>query len=146
MTPNVIAQTSAKVAMASRFLGLVGSLPLEAQLLWLPNQQAHDPDSWTAPHLLQLKMEYDVLIHKYGCKVQEMYTVQDHPPPPSEFLLLPPLDGLYKAYVRNQELPQPGDSRPVMPQSQHALSQQMMKYWGPWETNMQKSTNLRMLQ
>jgi hypothetical protein len=33
-------------------------------------------------------MEYEVLINKYGCKVQEMYTVQDHPPPPSEFLLL----------------------------------------------------------
>ncbi len=28
LTPNVIAQTSAKVAMASRFLGLVGSLSL----------------------------------------------------------------------------------------------------------------------
>ena len=28
LTPNVIAQTSAKVAMASRFLGLVGFLPL----------------------------------------------------------------------------------------------------------------------
>ncbi len=27
LTPNVIAQTSAKVAMASRFLGLFGSLP-----------------------------------------------------------------------------------------------------------------------
>ncbi len=40
-----------------------------------------------------------------------MYTVQDHPPPPSEFLLLPPLDGLYKANVRHQELLQPGDSR-----------------------------------
>jgi hypothetical protein len=73
LTPNVIAQTSAKVAMASRFLGLVGSLPLEEQQLWLPNQQAHDPDSWTALHLLKLKMEYEVLIKKYGCKVQEMY-------------------------------------------------------------------------
>jgi hypothetical protein len=31
LTPNVIAQTSAKVTMASRFLGLVGSLPLEEQ-------------------------------------------------------------------------------------------------------------------
>jgi hypothetical protein len=72
--------------------------------------------------------------------------VQDHPPPPSEFLLLPPLDSFYKAYVRNQELPQPGDSRPVMPPSQRALSQQMIKYWEPWETNMQKSTNSRMLQ
>ncbi len=117
-TPNVIAQASAKVDVASRFLGLVGFLPLEEQQLWLPNQQAHDPDSWTAPHLLQLKMEYEVLINKYGCKVQEMYTVQDHPPPPCEFLLLPPLDCPYKVYVQNQELPQPGDSRPVMPPSQ----------------------------
>jgi hypothetical protein len=48
--------------MASRFLVLVGSLPLDEQQLWLPNQQAHDPDSWTAPHLLQLKVEYDVLM------------------------------------------------------------------------------------
>ncbi len=72
--------------------------------------------------------------------------VQDHLPPPSEFLLLLPLDSLYKVYVRNQELPQPGDSRPVMPPSQRALSQQMMKNWRPWETNMRKSTNSRMLQ
>jgi hypothetical protein len=75
-----------------------------------------------------------------------MYAVQDHPSPPSEFLLLPPLDNLYKVYVRNQELPQPGDSRPVSPPSQHALSHQMMKYWGPWETHIQKSTNSRMFQ
>jgi hypothetical protein len=61
LTPNVIAQTSVKVTMSSRFQGLVGSLPLEKQ------QQ-----------------------------VQEMYTVQDHPPPPSEFLILPPLNSLYK--------------------------------------------------
>jgi hypothetical protein len=68
------------------------------------------------------------------------------PPPPPECLILPPLDSLYKAYVRNQELLQPGDSRPVRPSSQCALSQQMMKYWGPWENIMQKSTNSRMLQ
>ncbi len=36
---------------------------------------------------------------KHDCKVQEMYTVQDHPPPPNESLLLPPLDSLYKAHV-----------------------------------------------
>jgi hypothetical protein len=57
LTPNVITQTSAKIDMASRFLGLVGSLPLDEQKLWLPNQQAHDPDSWTTPHSLHLKME-----------------------------------------------------------------------------------------
>jgi hypothetical protein len=33
LTPNVIAQTSAKVVMSSRFLGLVGSLPLDEQHL-----------------------------------------------------------------------------------------------------------------
>ncbi len=81
--------------------------------------------SWTVPHFLQLKMEYDVLINKYGCKVWETYTVQDHPPPPSEFLPLPSLD---------------------RSPSQLVLSQQMMNYWGPWEINMQKSTNSRMHQ
>ncbi len=45
LTPNTIAQTSAKVAMASRFLGLVGSLTLDEQKLWLPNQMVHDPAS-----------------------------------------------------------------------------------------------------
>ena len=33
LTPNVIVQTSAKVDMTSRFLGLVGSLPLDEQHL-----------------------------------------------------------------------------------------------------------------
>ncbi len=45
LAPNVIMQTLAKVAMASRFLGLVGSLPCKEQQLWLPNEQAQDPDS-----------------------------------------------------------------------------------------------------
>jgi hypothetical protein len=45
-----------------------------------------------------LKMGYDVLVNKYGCKVQEMYTVQDHPPP-TEVLLLPSLHTLYKTHV-----------------------------------------------
>ena len=110
--------------MTSRFLQLVGSLPPEEQKLWLPNQLAHDSDSWHASHLLNLKKGYDVLINKHDCKVQEMYTVQDHPPPPNESLLLPRLDRLYKTHVRNQELPHPGDSRPVMPPSQNALSKQ----------------------
>ena len=60
LTPNVLAQIAAKVAMASRFLKLVGSLPPEEQQLWLPNQTAHDPDSWHAPHLLNLKTGYDI--------------------------------------------------------------------------------------
>ena len=45
LTPNVLAQISAKVVIPSRFLKLVGSLPPEEQQLWLPNQTAHDPDS-----------------------------------------------------------------------------------------------------
>ena len=84
MTPNTIAQTSAKVAMASRFLGLVSSLSPDEQNLWLPNQLVHDPDTWTVPHLLQLKREYESLVDKYGCTVQEMFTVQDPPAPPSD--------------------------------------------------------------
>jgi hypothetical protein len=72
LTPNVLAQISAKVAMASRFLQLVGSLPPEEQKLWLPNQLAHDPDSWHAPHLLNFKTGYDILVNNHNCKVQEM--------------------------------------------------------------------------
>ena len=75
LTPNVIAQTSAKVAMTSRFLGLVGSLPLDEQHLWLPNQLVNDPGTWTAPHLLQLKREYVSLVDNYGYVVEETFTV-----------------------------------------------------------------------
>ena len=57
LTPNVIAQSSVKVAMATRFLVFVGSLSLEEQKLWLRNQLVHDPESWTVPHLFQLKRE-----------------------------------------------------------------------------------------
>jgi hypothetical protein len=49
--------------------------PPEEQQLWLPNQTAHDPDSWHAPNLLNLKMGYDILVNNHHCKVQEMYTV-----------------------------------------------------------------------
>ncbi len=109
LTPNVLVQISSKVVMASRFLQLVGTLPLEEQKqeqkLWHPNQLAHDPDSWTTPHFLNLKTDYDILVNKYDCKVQEMYTVQNHPPCPNDSLLLPPLDKLHKDHVRNQELP-----------------------------------------
>jgi hypothetical protein len=117
LTPNTIAQTFAKVAMASRFLGLVRSLSPDEQNLWLLNQVVHNPDTWTAPHLLQLKREYDILVDKYECVVQETFTVQDPPAPPSDTLLLPPLKCLYKANVRIQLRPQPGDSRPVLPPS-----------------------------
>jgi hypothetical protein len=87
----MIIQTSAKVDMSSRFLGLVGSLPQDEQSIWLPNQVVHDPDTWTSPHLLQLKREYDILVNNHECIVQEMYTVQDHPTSPSGTLLLSPL-------------------------------------------------------
>jgi hypothetical protein len=62
LTPNVLAQMAVKVAMPSRFLKLVGSLPPEEQQLWLPNQTAHDPDSWHAPYLLNLKTGYDIQV------------------------------------------------------------------------------------
>jgi hypothetical protein len=114
--------------------------------LWIQNQLTHDPDSWTDPHLLNLELGYDVLVNKYGYKVQDMYTVQDHPPPPTDFLLLSPLDNLYKDHVRNQVLPHPGDFRPVMSPSQNTLSKQMMKKWETWELNLQKTNNSRMIQ
>ena len=57
MTPNTIAQISDKVVMTSRILGLFDSLPPDEQNLWFPNQVVHDPDTWTVPHLLQLKSE-----------------------------------------------------------------------------------------
>ena len=79
LTPNVLAQISAKVTMTSRFLQLVGSLPAEEQKLWFLNQLVHDSDSCHSPHLLNLKKGYDVLINKHDYKVQEMYTVQDYP-------------------------------------------------------------------
>jgi hypothetical protein len=60
LIPNVITQTSTKTDMASRFLGLVGSLPLEEQQPCLPNQQAHDPNSWTVPNLLQRTIEHEM--------------------------------------------------------------------------------------
>jgi hypothetical protein len=124
----------------------VGSLPLDEQKLWIPNQLVHDPDTWTTPHLLQLKREYVTLVDKYGCVVQETFTVQDPPDSPSDTLLLPPLKCLYKDNERIQERPHPGDSRPVMTPSQHTLSRQIMRKWEPWTTNTGKSYNHRMLQ
>ena len=70
----------------SCFLFLVGSLPPEEQNLWFPNQVVHDPDTWTTPHLLQLQREYDILVDKYGCSVQKMFTVQDPTAPPTDIL------------------------------------------------------------
>jgi hypothetical protein len=54
----------------------VGSYSLEEKKLEFPNQVVHDPDTWTAPHLLHLKSEYDVLVNKYGYIMEEMLTLQ----------------------------------------------------------------------
>jgi hypothetical protein len=62
MTPNVIAQISAKVVMVSRFLGFVGSLSSSEQQLWFPNQNVQDPVTWTLTHLIQLQHEYKELL------------------------------------------------------------------------------------
>ncbi len=78
LTPNVLAQSTANVAMASRFVGLVGSLPPDEQQIWLPNQLVHDPQTWVAPHLLQLQSEYAVLLNKHNWKEQEMYIVEGY--------------------------------------------------------------------
>jgi hypothetical protein len=117
MTPKVIAQISAKVAMASRFLGFVGSLSSSEQQLWFPNQNVQAPVTWTLPHLIQLQHEYKELVENYNCDIQEFITVQDPPAPPSKILHLPPLTSLHSATTRNMELPQPGEPRKVQPPS-----------------------------
>ena len=63
--------------------------------------------------------------------IMQWCTVQDPAAPPSDTLLLPPLTSLHSAAARNQELPQPGESRSVLPPSQRALSRQLMRAWGP---------------
>jgi hypothetical protein len=62
MTPNVIAQISAKVAMAARFLGCIGSLSSSEQQILFPNQNVQDPVTWTSPLLMQLQHEYKELV------------------------------------------------------------------------------------
>ena len=114
MTPNTIVQTSVNVPMSSQFQGLVVSLTHDEQNLCLPNQVVHDPDTWTTLHLLQIKKEYDILVDKNGFIVQTTFTVQDPPSPPSHILLLSPLNCLNKTTVRIQDLPQSGESRPVL--------------------------------
>jgi hypothetical protein len=66
-------------------------------------------------HMLHLKRDYDVLVDKYSCVVQETYTVQDPPAPPSDILLLPPLTILNTVNPPFQELPQPWNSRRFCP-------------------------------
>jgi hypothetical protein len=102
-TSNVIPQTSVKVVISGisfPALGLVGSLTLEKQNLCLPNQVVHDPDTWTTPHFLYLKWEYEVLVNNHGYLVQEMYTVQDPSDPPSEIFLLSLLKYFSKLQVQ----------------------------------------------
>jgi hypothetical protein len=141
MTPNVIAQISAKVAMASRFLGFVGSLSSSEQQLWFPNQNVQDPVTWTLPHLIQLQHENKELVENYYCDIQEFITVQDPPAPPSKILHLPPLTSLHSATTRNMELPQPGEPRKVQPPSQRTLSRQLMSAWPLWKTNIDNVSN-----
>jgi hypothetical protein len=44
------------------------------------------------------------LVDEFNCVVQESYTVQDPPAPPSDTLLLPPRTSLHSTIARNQEL------------------------------------------
>jgi hypothetical protein len=39
-------------------------------------------DTWTLPHLLQLKGDYDRLVNEKLCVAQETYTVKDPPAHP----------------------------------------------------------------
>ena len=65
MTTNVLTQISSKVTMVSRFLVIVVFLAPSDQTIWLPHQNVQDPSTWTLPHLLQLKQEYNNLQIKY---------------------------------------------------------------------------------
>ena len=47
---------------------------------------------------------------------------------------------------RNQEPPQTGESRPVLPPTQRTLSRQIMKKWPPWTTYIDSSSNTSMLE
>ena len=127
MTPNVIVQISAKVDMASRFLGFVDSLSSSEQQLWFPNQNVQDPVTWTLPHLIQLQHEYKELLENHNCDIQEFITVQDPPAPPSKILHLPPLTSLHSATTRTMELPQSGEKRKDQLPTQRTLSRQLMR-------------------
>jgi hypothetical protein len=109
MTPNVIAQISAKVVMTTRFLDFVGSLSSSEQQLWFPNQNVQDPVTWTLTHLIQLQHEYKELLENYNCDIQEFITVQDPPTPPSNLLHLPSLTRFHSVTTHNMEIPQQGE-------------------------------------
>ena len=128
MTTNAIAQISAKVAMADRFLDLVGTLPPPEQFLWYPNQAVQDPDTLGHYHT-----RFNSNMNTRSSRIMnhvsyESYTVQDN-----------------SATLRIQELPQPGKSRPVLPPSQRTLCRQIMKFWEPWKVTVGSSQNNRML-
>ena len=146
MTPNAITQISDKVPMASRFLGIVGSLLPSEQTICPPHQNVQDPSTWTLSHLLELKQEYNNLQIKYNCVVQESYVVQDPSAPSSVTLLLTPLTSLYSVITRNRELPQQGESRPVLSPTHCSLSRQIMKAWESWSEVIAPSQNSRMIE
>ena len=94
----------------------------------VPNQNVQDPDTWTLPHVMQLKQEYKKLVENFNCDIQEFVMVQEDPPAlPSDTLHLPPLHCLHSATTHNMELPQPGEMRKVQPPSQRTISRQLMK-------------------
>ena len=66
---------------------------------------------------------------------QEMFTVQDPSSPPSDILLWTPLECLYRTNVRIQDLPQRGDSRPVLSPSEHTLSDHEKLGTTGWSSN-----------
>jgi hypothetical protein len=105
-----------------------------------------EPNTWTLPHLLQLKQEYKKLVEDFNCDIQEFITVQDPPALPSNILHLPPLTSLHSATVRNMELPHPGEQRKVQPPSQRTLSRQLMRTCPLWKTNIVTGSNTRMLE
>jgi hypothetical protein len=54
--------------------------------------------------------------------------------------------GFTKKKERNQEMPQTGDSRPVMSPSEHTLSRQVMKNLDIWVDKIENVTNRRILE
>ena len=82
LTPNVIAQTSAKVAMASRFLGLVGSLPLDGCVVQ-ETFTVQDPPASPSETLLLPPLK---CLHKANERIQERPQPGDSRPviPPSQ--------------------------------------------------------------
>ncbi len=132
-----------KQSIFFRFLVFVGSLSSSEQQFWFPNQNVQDPDTWTFPHLIQLKQEYKKIVEDFNCDIQEFITVQDLPDPPSNILdqqnilHLPDLTSLHSATTRNMELLESAEPWKVQPSSQQrTLSRQLMMVWSLWQTNI----------